>query len=87
MANHGVHGVITLSQMGNVLAIRSGQDSFFHRGPLSNQWLLGAVILRFALQMATVYAPFLNPFFHTMPLTLNQLGFCLILSSIVVFCP
>ncbi|MGB5053939.1 MAG: cation-translocating P-type ATPase C-terminal domain-containing protein, partial [Nitrospirales bacterium] len=76
---------LTLSQMGNVLAIRSEQDSFFQRGPLSNVWLLGAVLLTFALQMATVYLPFLNPIFHTIPLTLDQLGLCLILSTIVFF--
>jgi Ca2+-transporting ATPase len=78
-----VFTVLTLSQMGNVLTIRSERDSFFQRGPLSNLWLLGAVLLTFALQMATIYVPFLNPIFHTMPLTLDQLGLCLLLSTIV----
>ncbi|MDH4362392.1 MAG: cation transporting ATPase C-terminal domain-containing protein, partial [Nitrospirota bacterium] len=55
------------------------------RGPLSNLWLLGAVLLTFALQLATIYVPFLNPIFHTMPLTLDQLGLCLLLSSVVFF--
>jgi len=80
-----VFTVLTLSQMGNVLAIRSEQDSFLQRGPLSNVWLLGAVFLTFALQMATVYVPFLNPIFHTMPLTMDQLGLCLLLSTVVFF--
>ncbi|MDR4483672.1 MAG: cation-translocating P-type ATPase C-terminal domain-containing protein [Nitrospirales bacterium] len=80
-----VFTVLTLSQMGNVLAIRSEKESFLQRGPLSNPWLLGAVVLTFALQMATVYVPFLNPIFHTMPLTLDQLGLCLIISTIVFF--
>jgi Ca2+-transporting ATPase len=80
-----VFTVLTLSQMGHVLSIRSDQDSFLNRGPLSNVWLLGAVLLTFALQMATIYVPFLNPIFHTMPLTLDQLGLCLILSTIVFF--
>ena len=78
-----VFTVLTLSQMGHVLAIRSDQESFIQRGPLSNLWLLGAVLLTFALQMATIYVPFLNPIFHTMPLTLDQLGLCLLLSTIV----
>jgi Ca2+-transporting ATPase len=78
-----VFTVLTLSQMGHVLAIRSEQDSFLKRGPLSNLWLVGAVLLTFALQMATIYVPFLNPIFHTMPLTLDQLGLCLLLSTIV----
>jgi Ca2+-transporting ATPase len=80
-----VFTVLTLSQMGNVLAIRSEQESFFQRGPLSNPLLLGAVLLTFALQMATIYVPFLNPIFHTIPLTLDQLGLCLLLSSVVFF--
>jgi Ca2+-transporting ATPase len=80
-----VFTVLTLSQMGHVLSIRSEQDSFLKRGPLSNVWLLGAVLLTFALQMATIYVPFLNPIFHTMPLTMDQLGLCLILSTIVFF--
>ncbi|GJL69959.1 MAG: hypothetical protein NPIRA06_25940 [Nitrospirales bacterium] len=77
--------VLTLSQMGHVLAICSEQNSFFQRGPSSNPWLLGAVFLAFALQMAKVYVPLLNPVFHTMPLTLSQFGLCLILSTIVFF--
>ncbi|WP_342349194.1 calcium-translocating P-type ATPase, PMCA-type [uncultured Nitrospira sp.] len=80
-----VFTVLTLSQMGNVLAIRSEQESFLRRGPLSNPLLLGAVLLTFALQMATIYVPFLNPIFHTIPLTLDQLGLCLVLSTIVFF--
>ena len=75
--------VLTLLQMGHVLAIRSEQDSFLKRRPLSYLWLLGAVLLTFALQMATIYVPFLNPIFHTIPLTINQLGLCLLLSTIV----
>ncbi|MGP0593185.1 cation transporting ATPase C-terminal domain-containing protein [Nitrospira sp. T9] len=35
--------------------------------------------------MATIYVSFLNPIFHTMPLTLDQLGLCIILSTIVFF--
>lgn len=46
---------------------------------------MGAVLLTFALQMATVYVPFLNSILHTMPLTLNLLGLCLILSTVVFF--
>ncbi|MDR4459080.1 MAG: cation transporting ATPase C-terminal domain-containing protein [Nitrospirales bacterium] len=77
--------VLTLSQMGHVLAISVEQGSFLQRGPLSNVWLLGAVLLTFALQMAILYLPFLSPIFHTRPLTLDQLGLCLILSTIVFF--
>lgn len=78
-----VFTVLCLSQMGNVLALRSERESFFRQGLFTNKPLLGAVLLTFALQMATIYVPFLNPIFKTEPLTLAELGFSLALSSIV----
>ena len=52
-----VFTVLTLSQMGNVLAIRSERESLFRQGLFSNLPLLGAVLLTFALQLATIYVP------------------------------
>lgn len=80
-----VFTVLCLSQMGNVLAIRSETESFFSQGLFSNKPLLGAFVLTFALQMATIYVPFLNPIFKTQPLTFNELVFTLALSSVVFF--
>jgi Ca2+-transporting ATPase len=80
-----VFTVLTLSQMGHVLAIRSERDSLFAQGLLSNRPLLGAVALTFALQMAVLYVPWLNPIFRTAPLSAAELGFCLLLSSVVFF--
>jgi len=80
-----VFTVLTLSQMGNVLAIRSERESLFRQGLFSNLPLLGAVLLTFALQMATIYVPVLNPIFRTAPLTLSELAVCLLLSAIVFF--
>ena len=78
-----VFTVLCLSQMGHVLAIRSERTSLFRQGVLSNRPLLAAVVASFALQMATVYVPFLNPVFETVPLTAGQLGITLLLSTIV----
>ena len=80
-----VFTVLCLSQMGHVLAIRSEKESLFNQGLFSNKSLLGAVALTFALQMATIYVPFLNPIFKTKPLALNELLFTLVLSSVVFF--
>ncbi len=78
-----VFTVLCLSQMGNVLALRSERESFFSQGLFSNKPLLGAVILTFALQMATIYVPFLNPIFKTEPLSPGELFLTLVLSSVV----
>ncbi|MCX5723977.1 MAG: cation-translocating P-type ATPase, partial [Nitrospirae bacterium] len=78
-----VFTVLTLSQMGNVLALRSERASFFQLGPWTNLPLLGAVMLTVALQLATIYIPALNPIFKTEPLDFEELVLCLVLSSIV----
>ena len=80
-----VFTVLCLSQMGHVLAIRSESESLFIQGLSSNRPLLGAFALTFALQMATIYAPFLNPIFKTEPLTVGELILTLAMSSVVFF--
>lgn len=78
-----VFTVLCLSQMGNVLAIRSERESLFSQGIFSNKPLVGAFLLTFALQMATIYVPQLNSIFKTTPLTFGQLAVTLALSSVV----
>ena len=72
-----VFTVLTLSQMAHLLAIRSETTSLWQLGLLSNKPLLAAVLLSFALQMATVYVPALNPLFKTQALNSHELGLCL----------
>jgi len=78
-----VFTVLTLSQLGHVLAIRSERDSLFTQGVLSNPSLIATVVFTIGLQMATIYVPFLNPIFKTESLTLDELLFCLLMSSVV----
>ncbi|MDP2183370.1 MAG: cation-translocating P-type ATPase [Actinomycetota bacterium] len=80
-----VFTVLCLSQMGHAMAIRSDRESLFQQGLLSNKPLLGAVLLTFALQMATIYVPFLRPVFKTEALTLAELLIALGISSVVFF--
>ena len=80
-----VFTVLCLSQFGHVLAIRSEKESLFTQGIFSNKPLLGAVLLAFVLQMATIYVPFLNPVFKTEPLTMSELILSLALSTVVFF--
>ncbi len=76
---------LVLGRMSVVMAVRSEIDSVFKIGIFSNKPLLAAVFLTFALQMAVIYVPFLNPIFNTQPLTINELILTLAFSSIVFF--
>jgi P-type Ca2+ transporter type 2C len=80
-----VFTVLTLSQMGHVLAIRSERESLFKQGLFSNKPLLGSVVLTFTLQMAVLYVPILQPVFKTEALEIDELLFSLALSSVVFF--
>lgn len=80
-----VFTVLTLSQMGNALAIRSRRESLFTLGLFSNWPLLASVILTLGLQLAVVYAPPLQAIFKTEALGIRDLSVCLALSTIV-FC-
>ncbi len=78
-----VFTVLCLAQMGHVLAIRSERESLFRIGLFSNPLLLAAVVLTFALQMATIYVPFLQPIFKTEALSMDELLLCIALSAVV----
>ena len=72
-----VFTVLTLAQMAHVIAIRSESEPIWRLGLLSNRPLLGAVLLTFALQMATIYVPWLNPIFRTESLSIGELALCI----------
>ena len=78
-----VFTTLTLSQMGNALAIRSSRDSLFKLGLFSNKALLSAVLLPFVLQMAVIYLPFMQEIFNTVALPPAALAISLALSTVV----
>jgi Ca2+-transporting ATPase len=78
-----VFTVLTLSQLGHVMAIRSERQSLFRQGIASNRHLLAAVVATLLLQLATIYVPALNAVLNTSPLTAAELAACLALSSLV----
>jgi Ca2+-transporting ATPase len=80
-----VFTVLTLSQMGHVMAVRSERESLFTQGLFSNLPILGAVLFTFVLQMATLYVPLFNSIFKTAPLPLPELLLCLGVSPVVFF--
>ncbi len=70
-------------QVGQGLASRSNHESFFRQSWRSNPamaWLTLAVIF---LQLLVVYLPPLENFFQVDPLTLPELGLCVLLGSTV----
>ncbi len=78
-----VFTVLSLAQLGHVLAIRSERRYLFQQGLFSNTQLLGAVLLTFVLQLGVIYLPYANEVFKTQPLTLQELGICIGASAIV----
>jgi P-type Ca2+ transporter type 2C len=76
-----VFTTLSLSQMGNALAVRSDRESVFRIGLLSNKLLLGAIALTTVLQLGVVYLPFAQPIFGTRALTPMQLGVSILLSA------
>ena len=76
-----VFTVLTLTQMWQVMAIRSDRDSLVRQGVSSNMPLLGAVMLTTVLQLAVIYVPPFNSIFSTAPLTALELLACVALSS------
>ena len=81
-----VFTVLTLSQLGNALAIRSARDSLFRIGVFSNMALIGSLVLTFGLQLAVVYWPPLQGIFKTTALSFGELTLCIALGSIVFWC-
>ncbi|MCH5374015.1 MAG: cation-translocating P-type ATPase, partial [Planctomycetes bacterium] len=78
-----VFTILTLSQMGNALAVRSDRESLFQLGIFSNLALLGSVALTFVLQLAVIYWPPLQKIFKTASLSAMDLLVCLALSTLV----
>jgi Ca2+-transporting ATPase len=78
-----VFTTLTLSQLSHVIAIRSGDESLFTVGLLSNKPLLGAVALTFALQLMAIYLPLLQGFLETEALPVAHLAIAVALSTII----
>jgi len=78
-----VFTTLTLSQMANVMAIRSERRSLFEIGLTSNLPLLGAVALTVVFQLALIYVPFLQSIFKTVALPVPDLTLTVVVSSVI----
>jgi P-type Ca2+ transporter type 2C len=77
--------VLTFSELGIVLAVRSDRDSLFQQGFLSNQLLLVAVLLTFGLQLLVIYLPLFQNIFITEALSIIDLSVCILIGSLVMW--
>jgi Ca2+-transporting ATPase len=79
-----VFTVLTLSQLVNVLMIRSERESIFGWWFFGNRPLLAAVALTLILQLVVIYWPPVQDIFNTAALTAGELAICVLLSSAVL---
>lgn len=75
---------LMLFQIFNVLNARSDERSAF-TGLFQNHWLWIAIGISLALQVLVIYAPFLQPAFGTVPLTLLDWARCTVAASSVLW--
>jgi Ca2+-transporting ATPase len=75
---------LVLFQLFNAPNARSDERSAFHR-LFRNPWLRGALVLSIALQIMVVYAPFLQPAFGTVGLSLGDWLVCVAGASSVLW--
>ncbi|MCC7418158.1 MAG: cation-translocating P-type ATPase [Acidobacteria bacterium] len=75
--------VLTFAQLAHVLAIRSETESLFAIGPFSNRLLAATFLGTAALQVATLYVPFMNEALQTQPLPAHALALAFALASVV----
>ncbi len=80
-----VFNVICLSQMGNVMAIRSQKQSLFTLGLFSNRLMVWSVIIVLLLQVAITYIAPLQLIFHTEALSLKEFLLVGLASSFLFF--
>jgi P-type Ca2+ transporter type 2C len=78
-----VFSVLSFSQLGHVLAVRSSRTLLYKQGLLTNRPLLLAVTFTFLLQVSVIYLPIFNRIFRTQPLTWTEWIFSVGMALIV----
>ncbi|HYI88060.1 MAG TPA: HAD-IC family P-type ATPase [Burkholderiales bacterium] len=63
---------LCVSELVRAFTARSEYHSIFSIGVFSNRWMVWAVSASLLLVLMVVYVPFLQPFFDTVPLTLDD---------------
>lgn len=79
-----VFSILCFAQLWHVIAIKSEISTVFGPVIINNKSLLLAVAVTVLLQLAVIYVPFLNAYFHTQPLSAMELLLVFGISSIVL---
>lgn len=72
---------IAVAQWFNAWNCRSGRTSLFAMNPFSNKFLVGALGIVLVLQLAAIYSPVLQLVLRTVPLSLSDIGLCILLAA------
>jgi P-type Ca2+ transporter type 2C len=78
-----VFTALCIAQMGHAIAIRSNNQLTIEMNPLSNPYVLGAVVVTTILQLMLVYVPPLRDFFGTHWLPPIELAICFGFSALM----
>ena len=68
---------LSVSELVRAFTARSEYLSVFKIGIFSNRWMVGATAASFLLVLTVLYVPFLQPFFYTVNLSLDDWFFML----------
>ncbi|QLE56755.1 cation-translocating P-type ATPase [Nostoc sp. TCL26-01] len=74
---------LCIAQMGHAIAIRSNNQLTIEMNPVSNPYVLGAVVVTTILQLMLVYVPPLRDFFGTHWITPEELAICIGFSALM----
>jgi Ca2+-transporting ATPase len=76
---------IVVAQVGNVLACRTSKVSVFKTKLSTNKWIILGIVAQLSILSFLIYAPFMQPFFGTTALGVEDWAFLASLALIVVF--
>jgi Ca2+-transporting ATPase len=78
-----IFSMLCFGQLWQVLSIRSETETLYKIGIFTNLYLAGAILITILLQLAIIYIPILQFLFHTSPLSIKELLFTFVISSLV----
>jgi Ca2+-transporting ATPase len=76
---------IVVAQVGNVLACRTSKVSIFKTKLSTNKWIIWGIVAQLAILSFLIYVPFMQSFFGTTALGIEDWAFLASLALIVVF--